>query len=137
MTQGNNSPAEHLAKDTGARLEKENGMTDPIQNAIQYSLRSLSERARITHSNLANVNTPGYLAKQTDFESSLAKAIAGKGAVSLRSNLSTSLAPTNVNGNNVDIDNETLKAMDTQLRYQAMVQAMNEKFRLLRTAIGA
>ncbi len=111
-------------------------MTDPIQQAIHYSLRSLAERQRVTGANLANVNTPGYLARETDFESSLKRALTSGKTVNLKATSSTTLAPTNVNGNNVDVDNESVKAMDTQLRYQAMIQAMNEKFRLLRTAIG-
>lgn len=112
-------------------------MTDPVQNAIQFTLRSLSERSRVTNSNLANINTPGYLAKKTEFEQSLARALSTNNTVELKSHLSSTLAPTNVNGNNVDMDNETLTAMDTQLRYQSMILAINEKFRLLRTAIGA
>lgn len=110
-------------------------MPDPIQNAIQYSLAALAQRQRISSTNLANINTPGYLSKETNFEASFRRALEGR-TTPLETTTTTSLAPTNVTGNNVDIDNETVRAMDTQLRYQTMVNAMNSKFRLLRTAIG-
>ncbi|MCU1486490.1 MAG: flagellar biosynthesis protein FlgB, partial [Actinomycetia bacterium] len=42
----------------------------------------------------------------------------------------------NDNGNNVQLDDETLSLADTGLQYQLMVEAMNAKFGLLRTAIG-
>ncbi|HVM40137.1 MAG TPA: hypothetical protein VM618_05070, partial [Acidimicrobiia bacterium] len=40
------------------------------------------------------------------------------------------------NGNNVIIDEETVQGMDTSLRYELAVNAVNAKFRLLRSAIG-
>ena len=42
-----------------------------------------------------------------------------------------------MDGNNVNLDDETLTMTDTNLRYETMVDAMNTKFRILRTAIGA
>ena len=49
---------------------------------------------------------------------------------------SRSLAATNPNGNNVGLDTETLDGIDTNLRFQLTTTAINDKFRLLRTAIG-
>ena len=46
-----------------------------------------------------------------------------------------SLAPTRLNGNNVAIDEEIVGLTETALRHQLVVEAMNGKFRLLRTAI--
>jgi len=41
-----------------------------------------------------------------------------------------------VDGNNVNLDDETVSMVQTGLKYQTMVEAMNAKFQLLRTAIG-
>jgi flagellar basal-body rod protein FlgB len=43
--------------------------------------------------------------------------------------------PTRQDGNNVNLDDETVSALETNLRYQTMVDAVNAKFRLLRSAI--
>ena len=107
-----------------------------IQSAIQFALHGLSDRRTVTDNNLANVQTPGFLAKRSSFEDALKSALEGN-SVSLKPTQSTSLSPTRTDGNNVDIDNETVTAIDTNLRYQAMVEAMNHQFRTLRSAIGS
>jgi flagellar basal-body rod protein FlgB len=111
-------------------------MTDPISSAINIALDGLADRRRVIDDNISNIQTPGFLAGQTDFESGLRAAMQGESRVSLQAAHGKSLAPTRTDGNNVDLDNETLTAIDTNLRYQAMVEAINHKFRLMRTAIG-
>ena len=111
-------------------------MTDPISSAIQIALDGLSDRRRVINDNISNVQTPGFLAGTTDFESSLNAALAGDTNVSFKPTHAKSLAPTRTDGNNVDFDNETIAATDTNLRYQAMVEAMNVKFRTLRSSMG-
>jgi flagellar basal-body rod protein FlgB len=110
-------------------------MTEAIQSAIQVALNGLAKRQHTSADNIANIQTPGFLAKQTNFEDSLQAALSGKTTDVTPTQL-TSQAPTNINGNNVDLDNETVTAMDTELRYQAMISAMNSKFRILKTAMG-
>jgi flagellar basal body rod protein FlgB len=41
------------------------------------------------------------------------------------------------NNHNVSVDGETLTAIDTQLRYQLATESMNNKFRILHSAIGS
>jgi flagellar basal-body rod protein FlgB len=110
-------------------------MIEAIQSAIQVALDGLADRQHVQSDNVANLQTPGYLAKQTNFEDSLQKALHGETTDISPTHL-TSNAPTNINGNNVDLDNETVSAMDTELRYQAMISAMNSKFRILKSAMG-
>jgi flagellar basal-body rod protein FlgB len=40
-----------------------------------------------------------------------------------------------MNGNNVLLEQETLAAMDTSLRYQLSIEAVNNKFRLMRASM--
>jgi flagellar basal-body rod protein FlgB len=110
-------------------------MTEAIQSAIHVALNGLADRQHTSADNIANIQTPGFLAKQTNFEDKLAAALNGQGTDVAPTHL-TSQAPTNTNGNNVDLDNETVTAMATELRYQAMISAMNSKFRILKTAMG-
>ena len=48
---------------------------------------------------------------------------------------SDSTDPTNPNGNNVNVDTETVALMDTGLRYQLATQSMNNEFSILRDSI--
>ena len=46
-----------------------------------------------------------------------------------------SLEPTQLNGNNVNLDTETLSNIETVLRYQFAAQAVNGEFTAVRTAM--
>ena len=104
--------------------------------ALHASLSGLAQRQRVTADNIANVNTPGFLAGRVDFESSLKGSLRGgdtpqiNGGTTLRS-----LEPTNTNGNNVNLDAETLIATETGLRYQLALNALDGKYNSLRTAL--
>jgi flagellar basal-body rod protein FlgB len=104
--------------------------------AIHAAMRGLATRQRAIANNVANIETPGYLAKTVDFESSLAAAIRGGDPGSFSISTGTSLEATTPNGNNVKLDDETVASLETNLRYSLAVEAMNAKFRGLRTAIG-
>ena len=111
-------------------------MRTEIQATINASLHGLTDRQKALANNLSNIETPGFLAKRVDFESALKRAISTDSAVNLKTRRTVSLDETNVNGNNVNLDNETVSAVETELRYQAMISAMNSQFRTLRTAMG-
>jgi flagellar basal-body rod protein FlgB len=112
-------------------------VNDVTAASLHAALRGLAARQRVIADNIANVETPGFLAGRVDFETTLRGALA-HGVDPGRSELitSTSRAETGVNGNNVQLDEETISLIDTNLRYQTAVEAMNAKFRLLRTAIN-
>ena len=57
---------------------------------------------------------------------------AGSGAV--QASTSRSLEPTRLDGNNVNLDTETLSNVDTVLRYQFATQAMNSELTAVRAA---
>jgi flagellar basal-body rod protein FlgB len=111
-------------------------MIDSTGSAIYAALNGLAARQRVIANNVANVETPGFIAGRVSFEDSLRAALAGgdPGSTSVATVRSTD--PVNVNGNNVSLDNEVVSLTDTDLRYQLMVEALNQKFGVLRTAIG-
>ena len=111
-------------------------MLDLTMQAIQASLDGLAARQRITAQNLANSETPGYTAQTVSFEDSLAAAI--NGGDPTQTSVSTGLSGDQVdtNFNNVSVDGETLTMIDTGLRYQLATESMNNKFRVLKDAIG-
>ena len=113
-------------------------MPDVTIHALHAALDGLTDRQRVISDNIANLETPQFLAGRVEFESSLARALED-GADPLTATEATrtrSMAATNPNGNNVGLDTETLDGIDTNLRYQLTTTAINDKFRLLRTAIG-
>jgi flagellar basal-body rod protein FlgB len=109
---------------------------DATTAGLHVALRGLAARQRAIADNVANLETPGFLAGRVDFEASLADAIAGGTPTRAQISLRRSDAATNPNGNNVRLDEETIAMVETGLSYQLAVEAMNGKLRLLRTAIG-
>lgn len=102
--------------------------------ALVSSLDGLSQRQRAIADNIANVNTPGYHAQRVQFEGALAASVReGDGRAAATTSISAE--PTRTNGNNVNLDTETLSNIDTVLRYQFATQAMNGKFSALRAAM--
>ncbi len=108
---------------------------DPTMQAIQTSLDGLAARQRIIAQNLANSETPGYLAQTVSFEDSLRSAMETREPA--RTGISTGQTsdPTLPNGNNVNVDAETIGLVDTGLRYQLATQSMNNQFQILRTSL--
>jgi len=103
-------------------------------SALSSALDGLSLRQRAIADNIANVNTPDYHAKRVQFEQALADAVrTGRG--SAVATVGESLEPTRLNGNNVNLDTETLSSIDTMLRYQFATQAINGSFSSVRTAL--
>jgi flagellar basal-body rod protein FlgB len=111
-------------------------ISDPTMDVVYKAMQGLAARQRATADNIANVETPGYKATKVDFESSLRQAITIGDPNQAQPAVTKSTEPNGPNENNVNIDDETVSEIDTNLKYQTMVEAMNAKFRLLRTAIG-
>ena len=110
-------------------------MLDLTMQAIQTSLDGLAARQRIIAQNLANAETPGYIAQNVNFEDSLRSAMASGDPGQAAVTTSTSSDPTLPNGNNVNVDTETIGLVDTGLRYQLATQSMNNEFSILRTSL--
>ena len=108
-----------------------------VEGVLHTALRGLSLRQRTIADNIANVETPGFLAGRVDFESSL-RAAAFEGVLPTDPPaVARSLQPTRTNGNNVNLDEETVAAVETGLRYELTITALTNKFNGMRTAIGA
>ena len=110
---------------------------DPTMDLIYKSLQGLSARQRATADNIANSETPGFKATKVDFEASLRNAVGAGDPDKATFSTAKSTEANGANDNNVRMDNETVTAIDTNLKYQTMIEAMNAKFRLLKTAMGA
>ncbi len=104
-------------------------------DAISSALDALSLRQRTTADNIANVQTPNFQARKVEFENALAAAVeSGSGTV--EATVGLSLEPTREDGNNVNLDTETISNTDTTLKYQLASQAMSAEFSSIRSALG-
>ena len=109
---------------------------DVTSQTLQVALSGLALRQRVTANNIANLSTPGFHAGKVGFENSLQAALSDGGSpTGVAPTVGQSLEPTQLNGNNVNLDEETLSSVDTGLRYQLALSAMNSKFGLVSDAI--
>jgi flagellar basal-body rod protein FlgB len=121
---------------------------DPTFNTLKAALDGLSLRQQVISQNLANVDTPGYQARQVSFEDSLKRALQ-KDDFSLVTTNPAHLTIQNVvagpsvearpggsirtDGNDVDIDVELTDMSETGIQYQAVSQAASQKLLLLKS----
>ncbi len=114
-------------------------------------------RQQVLASNIANADTPGYKARDFDFQSAFESAMgrsqgvsgvrlektaaghmsgagAGMDGVDLQYRTETQSA---VDGNTVDMDVERSQIADNALQYQILAQFLSDKISGLRTAISS
>jgi flagellar basal-body rod protein FlgB len=109
---------------------------DVTSQALHAALSGLAERQRVTADNIANINTPQFLAGRTDFETALKNSLSSGESPSISGGaIARDLEPTNTNGNNVNLDSETVIATETGLRYQLALNALDGKYSLLRSSL--
>ncbi|MBP5384166.1 MAG: flagellar basal body rod protein FlgB [Lachnospiraceae bacterium] len=106
----------------------------------------------ISH-NIANADTPHYKRQDVSFEAELKHALRESKYVSLdekvknlnKDNRLSHVEPRvytdyagfsyRLDGNNVDIDNENVELASNQIKYNAIVQSIDQEFKNLRTVI--
>ena len=107
---------------------------DVTSVALRSAMTGLAARQRTIADNVANIQTPGFRAGRVQFEDALRGAVAsGSGAAS--PSVARSLEPTREDGNNVNLDTETIAHIDTGLRYQLALRAADHQFSILRTSM--
>jgi len=110
-------------------------ISDSVTQALHIAINGLDARGRAQASNIANIETPNYHAREVKFEDSLRAAFEGGDVSKTSVSTGESLAATRTNGNNVNIDFEVLASSENVLRERLVIQALNSKYTLLRTAI--
>jgi flagellar basal-body rod protein FlgB len=109
-------------------------------NLIQASLSAQSVRQRVIAENIANVNTPGYMAKTVQFEEFLQKSAQRPLSTTNERHISLSgsrLEPkVETSENPVEIDTEMSEMAKLQLLYSLESQSLSRRYRMLREAIS-
>ena len=127
-------------------------MINRLSDTLDFQARALqlrSDRQRLLASNIANADTPGYLARDMDFAGALRQATAGAGSVlaGLRvprlggEGMSEAelryAAPSqnNLDGNSVDMDRERAAFAENSLKYEATLRFINGHVRTMMDAM--
>ena len=109
---------------------------DISSSSLRVAAAGLAARQSAIANNIANIETPGYRARKVEFEQALHGAIAsGESPAGVNPETLSSLEPTRLNGSNVNLDEETMSHIDTTMRYQLTMRALDSKYGMLRDAI--
>lgn len=112
-------------------------MMDAIAGAgkdIQTYLDLLSLRQKLTTSNIANADTPGYKTQDIDFQVEFRAALQGESSPRIVE--ARGLVAKN-DGNNVSMDREALVLSETALRFNIGVALLKDEIDDIRKAIRA
>ena len=132
-------------------------MINRLGDSLDFQSQALtlrSERQRLLASNIANADTPGYVASDMDFASALREAtgtaLAGTPALQALRNRLAALpggssvethlryaAPSqsNLDGNSVDMDRERASFADNTVKYEATLRFINSQVRTMLDAM--
>jgi flagellar basal-body rod protein FlgB len=136
-------------------------MLNRLTDALDFQAQALnlrSERQRLIASNIANADTPGYVAREMNFAQALREATGtasstavmatsqaghiGGGANGVASNrgsestlMYASPSQTNLDRNTVDMDRERASFADNTVKYEATLRFINSNVRTTLSAI--
>ena len=120
-------------------------------NILDKAADAANLRNELLTNNIANVSPPNYKRKDLDFESVLQGELAGeknlsKAVKKANQNLETLDAQVytdnaslsyRLDGNNVDINTEEARLAENQIKYQALVDLMNQEFARYNTVLSS
>jgi flagellar basal-body rod protein FlgB len=124
-----------------------NFLDNPTHLVLEKTMDALWQRTRVQAENIANASTPGYKRKVVAFEEELRQRVSALSAAESRQEALREIgrlqprvyadATTNVNvdGNNVELDQEFLEMTDTLIQYQYLQRLLSDGLSRLRYAI--
>ena len=108
---------------------------NPMLDQLQGYLSLTTQRQQMVVQNMANVDTPGYHTKDLDFKKAMQQVMDEGTSTMGPAALQVEGLPERPDGNNVNIDRESLMLSQTQLQYQMGVQLVKSQFHTMLTAI--
>lgn len=118
---------------------------DRTVSLVSDRLNLNSVNQRVIASNLANIDTPGYVAKALKFEGVLRESLEEEVLQMVRSNgqhtdsgnaAEAVKSPETEEIGAVDLDQEMVRLSRNSIEYQYMVGMLNRKFAMMKTALG-
>lgn len=110
--------------------------TTPLLQLLQGYVKVTADRQQLVASNMANIDTPGYHTKDVNFQTAMQRVMNDGNDAHLENATSEVVGlPERPDGNNVNIDRESMLLAQSQLQYQMGVQLIKAEFHRLLTAI--
>lgn len=110
-------------------------VTTQMSDALGRYLDLTSEQMKLTATNMANVDTPGYKTQGFDFEQEMARHLKGDGVAVPGSAVDGLVA--RPDGNNVSMDREGMQLAKAQLQFRMGVELLKHEFAGVMSAIHA
>ena len=117
---------------------------DQIFPALENLLSWTTKRQQALAANVANMDTPGYHAKDYSFQEQLSsltmETTSANHIAPIQDNTTAQMfevgTKEKLNGNNVDIEREMTEISKNGLQYLTLLQYLNQKIRTMREAIS-
>jgi flagellar basal-body rod protein FlgB len=105
---------------------------DSITDRLGHYLDLLSTRQKLVASNIANADTPGYTAKDIDFQFEFLSLAHG----SAPNVIDTPGLTARSDGNNVDMDHESRLLAENAMRFNVASNLIRAQMRVVKSAIS-
>jgi flagellar basal-body rod protein FlgB len=111
-----------------------------VASILKIAIDGLTDRQNTIANNIANIDTPHFIATSVDFEDSLKQAISNGEFNDSSSNPQVYITgaptqtPVGANGNNVDLRKEEMAMLQTQYSYQIIGRALSDHYDLIKEA---
>lgn len=122
----------------------------PLLNQIKGRLTWLDERQRVIAQNVANADTPGYMARDLKAPTDFARALQTSGGLGLARTSAAHMSPsapqarfaavnspdseTTLDGNAVVVEEQMLKMTESRMAYEAAISLYQKSMQMLRMA---
>jgi flagellar basal-body rod protein FlgB len=110
----------------------------PLSEALVRYVDLASEQMKLTASNIANVDTPGFKTQGFNFEQEFAEQLKSQdGAVASPRVQEVDGLVSRPDGNNVSIDREGMQLAKSQLQFRTGVELLKHEYSTVMSAIHA
>lgn len=110
-------------------------LSQPLFGIHEAALGVQSRRLELITANIANADTPGYVARDVDFARALNQATPARADALAAMEYDRYANQPSLDGNQVDLPAEQAAFADASLRYQASLQFLESRIRGLMTAL--
>jgi len=113
-------------------------LNSPLLSLLGHALDLTAQRQSLVSQNVANIDTPGYHARDVNFAQELQRAMAGDDEENPVTPVVREVPGLieRPDGNNVNIDRESLLMAENQLQFQTEVTLLHSEFNRLQLAIN-
>ena len=114
-------------------------MFEAVAGNLERYMSLLSVRQKLTASNIANADTPGYHTQDIDFRAEFAQQMQGQDSPCVPTTGPQAIEPAGLpvkaDGNNVSLDRESRMLAENAMRFQVATSLAQSQLHAIRSAI--